>query len=207
MKKSILLAGLTALVFSACQAPTGGQQADIKALRADVDALKIEVFGDPLLKCGDDKILSGIDAYAATKEGLPDATLEPEAWHTSNGLRDKVVTTKSGLQYSVVQQGNSEAPSPVGSQTIKVNYHGFFPDGKTFDSSYDRGEPIEFPANGVIKGWVEALADMKPCEARTLYIPGSLAYGEKGRASIPANATLLFHVQLLGIDDGKGHNH
>jgi hypothetical protein len=207
MTKTFLLAGMATLALAACQAPTGGQQGEIKQLRADVDALNLEVFGNPLAKCGADKILSGPADYAASLVGLPDAELESEAWHTSNGLRKDVVTTASGLQYTIVQKGNTEGPSPVGSEVIKVNYHGTFPNGEKFDSSYDRGEPIEFPANGVIKGWVEAMGTMKPCEARTLYVPGKLAYGDKGRGSIPENATLIFNVQLLAVGSDKGHNH
>lgn len=199
MKKTTLWSIAAFALLAACQ-PTGGQQADIKELRKDVDALKVEVFGDPLASCEDDKIFSGIAPYADTLLDLPDPDLEPEAWHTSNGLRQGVTTTDSGLQYTIVQQGKDGGPSPVGSQIIKVNYHGIFPDGKTFDSSYDRGQPIDFPANGVIQGWVEAMGGMKPCEARTLYIPGDLAYGPNGRGGIPPNATLLFHVQLLAVD-------
>ncbi len=199
--KSVYLAAATAaaVMLSACQASTVNQK-EIDALRADVDALKLEVFGDPLATCPDDKHFADISAYAATLEGMPAADLEPGEWHKINGERSDVQTTPSGLQYTVVQEGTKDAPSPDGGEVVRVHYHGFFPNGDKFDSSYDRGEPSEFPANRVIRGWVEALADMKPCEARTLYIPGDLAYGEQGRPGIPANATLLFHVQMLGIN-------
>lgn len=196
MKKLALTALASAIALTACQP----NNADIDALRADVDALKLEVFGDPLAVCPTDQELGDIAAYKDVLGELPDAELEPEEWHKQNAERDGVITLPSGLQYSVVQSGNPDAPSPVGSQKIKVNYHGFFRDGETFDSSYDRGSPIEFPANGVIQGWIEGLGKMKPCDAWTLYIPGDLAYGSRGRGSIPANATLLFHVQLLGVD-------
>ena len=199
--KSLFTPALTAgiLALSACQASTVDQK-EIDALRADVDALKLEVFGDPLATCPDDKHLADISAYAATLEGLPSTDLDPAEWHKANGERENVQTTPSGLQYTVVQAGNPNAPSPDGGEVVRVHYHGFFPNGDKFDSSYDRGEPSEFPANRVIRGWVEALADMKPCEARTLYIPGDLAYGEQGRPGIPPNATLLFNVQMLGIN-------
>lgn len=197
--KKLIIPALAAGLFAACQ-QAAIDTAEIDALRSDVEALKLEVFGDPLATCPAENHLENIEAYAATLEGLPAAEEEPDIWHASNGARDSVITTESGLQYSVVQAGNPEAPSPVGGELVNVHYHGFFPNGDKFDSSYDRGEPSQFPANRVIKGWVEALKDMKPCEARTLYIPGGLAYGEKGRPGIPENATLLFHVQLLGIE-------
>lgn len=208
MTKTFLLLPLLGLGLLTACAPSGtaGSSDEIKQLRADVDALKLEVFGDPLAKCEGDKVLSDISAYADSMANLPDADLESEAWHKSNGLRKEVTTTESGLQYTVVQPGHKDGPKPVGGELIKVNYHGTFIDGKTFDSAYDRGEPIEFPANGVIQGWVEAMGDMTACEARTLYVPGKLAYGDKGRGTIPPNATLIFNVQLLGIGSG-GHNH
>lgn len=199
MKKSIFLTTLlTGFALAACQ--PASNDADVKELRQDVDALKSEVFGNPLAICGEENILADISAYAATVEDLPNADQDPEAWHLANGARKGVITAASGLQYSVVKTGNDDAPTPEGGQVIKVNYHGFFPNGDKFDSSYDRGQPAEFPANRVISGWVEALGDMKPCEARTLYIPGDLAYGKTGRDPIPPNATLIFHVQLLEID-------
>jgi len=196
MKKIALSCLLPAIVLMGCQpAP-----AEYEALRADVDALKLEVFGDPLASCSADQRLADTKTYAASLEGLPAADLEPEEWHKLNAERDGVITLPSGLQYSVVQSGNTDGPSPTGSQLVEVNYHGFFRDGKTFDSSYTRGQSLDFPANGVIRGWVEALGKMKPCDAWTLYIPGDLAYGETGRGGIPANATLLFNVQLLEVD-------
>lgn len=196
MKKLALSCFLPALVLMGCQP----NSAEVDALRAEVDALNIEVFGDPLANCPADLQLADTSSYDAALGQLPDAELDPEEWHKLNAERDGVITLPSGLQYSVVQSGNPDGPSPVGSQPIEVNYHGFFRNGDKFDSSYDRGEPIQFPANGVIRGWIEALGEMKPCDAWTLYIPGDLAYGSTGRGSIPANATLLFHVQLLKVD-------
>lgn len=196
MKKLALSCLIPVFALMGCQADS----AEIKELRADVDALKLEVFGNPLGSCPADQRLEDTTSYDAVLGELPDAQLEPEEWHKLNAERDGVITLPSGLQYSVVRSGNSGGPSPVGSQTIEVNYHGFFRDGSTFDSSYDRGQSIEFPANGVIRGWIEGLGEMKPCDAWTLYIPGDLAYGSNGRGSIPGNATLLFHVQLLAVD-------
>lgn len=196
MKKLALSCMLPALALLGCEQ----NSAEVDALRADVDALKLEVFGDPLAACPVDQHLADISSYQAALGDLPDPALEPDEWHKVNAERDGVITLPSGLQYSVAKSGNPDAPSPVGSQVIEVNYHGFFTNGEKFDSSYDRGQPLEFPANGVIPGWVEALGKMKPCDAWNLYIPGDLAYGSRGRGGIPANATLIFHVQLLGVD-------
>ncbi|MEP6343409.1 MAG: FKBP-type peptidyl-prolyl cis-trans isomerase [Maricaulaceae bacterium] len=196
MKKLALSCILPVMALLGCQQ----NSAEVDALRKDVDALKLEVFGDPLATCPTDQHLTDISAYQAVLGELPDSELEADEWHKLNAERDGVITLPSGLQYSVVKSGNPDAPSPVGSEVISVNYHGFFLDGKIFDSSYDRGAPLEFPANGVIKGWIEGLGKMKPCDAWTLYIPGDLAYGSRGRSGIPPNATLAFHVQLLGIN-------
>jgi FKBP-type peptidyl-prolyl cis-trans isomerase FklB len=109
------------------------------------------------------------------------------------------MTLKSGLQYKIVNEGISNGISPIGPQVIRANYHGYFPDGNIFDSSYERGQPLEYNANAFIKGWNEALSLMKPCSAWILYVPGDLAYGPAGRPGIPANATLIFNMQLLEV--------
>ena len=111
---------------------------------------------------------------------------------------DKVVTTDSGLQYEVIEQG--EGVSPKASQTVVAHYSGWLTDGKSFDSSYARGEPSSFPLNGVIRGWTEGLQLMKPGGKFLFRIPGELAYGARGRpGSIPPNATLIFLVELVEV--------
>jgi len=122
------------------------------------------------------------------------------AYHAANAQREGVVTTESGLQYKVIQEGLKKGATPVGSQKVEMHYHGFFPDGSVFDSSIERDVTMNHNANGFIAGWNESLADMKVCEARILYIPGDIAYGPRGRGQIPPNATLLFHMQLLGVE-------
>ncbi len=195
MKKLAMLS-VALLAVTACQPAS---DANIDDLRADVEKMKLDMYGKVIGTCEGSDIYTDTSAYKASLEGLPEATIEGADWHKANSERDGVITTPTGLQYIVVREGKGDAkPDPT--DIIKVNYHGFFKDGEKFDSSYDRGEPIEFPANGVIKGWIEAMGDMKPCEARTLFIPGDLAYGPNGRGSIPPNATLLFNVQLLGIE-------
>lgn len=108
------------------------------------------------------------------------------------------VTTPSGLKYVVVQEGDGGA-TPTKGATVKAHYTGKLLDGKKFDSSYDRGEPISFPvgAGRVIKGWDEAFLTMTKGEKRTLIIPPSLGYGASGRGPIPPNATMVFDVELV----------
>lgn len=118
-----------------------------------------------------------------------------------NSKKPGVITTASGLQYKVIKEG--AGTSPTESSTVKVNYEGKLINGKKFDSSYDRGEPAEFPVNGVIKGWTEALLLMKPGAIYELYIPWNLAYGEQGYMDIPPAATLIFKVELIAITDKK----
>lgn len=89
--------------------------------------------------------------------------------------------------------------SPVATDTVSVHYHGTFPDGRVFDSSVDRGKPAVFPLNGVIACWTQGLQTMKEGGKIRLTCPPELAYGERGKGSIPPNATLIFEVELLEI--------
>ncbi|MGY4829832.1 FKBP-type peptidyl-prolyl cis-trans isomerase [Sphaerotilaceae bacterium SBD11-9] len=109
------------------------------------------------------------------------------------------VTTPSGLIYRSLKEGSG--PSPAATDTVKVHYRGTFPDGKEFDSSYSRGQPAEFPLNGVIKCWTEGVQKMKVGGKAKLVCPPSIAYGERGAGGgvIPPNATLTFEVELLSI--------
>ena len=108
------------------------------------------------------------------------------------------VVTPSGLVFRSLQDGSG--PAPAASDTVKVNYRGTFPDGREFDSSYKRGEPIEFPLTGVIKCWTEGVQLMKVGGKAKLTCPAPIAYGERGAGRVvPPNATLMFEVELLGI--------
>jgi FKBP-type peptidyl-prolyl cis-trans isomerase len=116
-----------------------------------------------------------------------------------NGKKPDVKTTSSGLQYKVIEEGNG--PKPKASDTVRVHYRGTFIDGKTFDSSYDRGEPISFPLNRVIRGWTEGVQLMPVGSKYEFTIPYQLGYGEGGAGGvIPPYATLIFLVELLGIE-------
>jgi FKBP-type peptidyl-prolyl cis-trans isomerase FkpA len=106
--------------------------------------------------------------------------------------------TASGLVILMVKEG--VGPQPTAASTVRVHYKGMFPDGREFDSSYKRGEPIEFPLNGVIKCWTEGVALMKVGGAAKLTCPSSIAYGARGAGGvIPPHATLVFEVVLLGV--------
>jgi len=123
---------------------------------------------------------------------------EGEAFLAANKKKDGVITLASGLQYKVITMGNG--PKPTATQKVKCNYRGTLIDGQEFDSSYKRGEPVEFPVNGVIKGWTEALQLMPVGSKWELFIPSNLAYGEGGAGQlIGPNATLVFEVELLSI--------
>ena len=106
-----------------------------------------------------------------------------------------------GLEYKVLQQGTG--PKPTAGDEVTVNYRGTFVDGKEFDSSYKRNEPLTLPVSGVIKGWTEALQMMPVGSKWELVIPPSLAYGDRGRQGMPPNSTLVFEVELLKINEKK----
>jgi FKBP-type peptidyl-prolyl cis-trans isomerase FkpA/FKBP-type peptidyl-prolyl cis-trans isomerase FklB len=115
----------------------------------------------------------------------------------ANKAKEGVVTTPSGLQYKVVAPGTGATPAD--GDMVTCHYKGTLIDGTEFDSSYKRNEPAEFPVNGVIPGWTEALKTMKEGEKRQLFIPSDLAYGPQGRPSIPANSVLIFDIELIKV--------
>ncbi len=120
-----------------------------------------------------------------------------KAFLEANKAKEGVKVTASGLQYQVLKAGSG--PKPKKTDRVRVHYHGTLIDGKVFDSSVNRGTPSEFPVNGVIKGWIEALQLMETGAKWKLFIPPELAYGEPGRPSIPPNSALIFEVELLEI--------
>lgn len=123
---------------------------------------------------------------------------EGQQWLQENAKRPEVVVLPSGLQYEVLQAGTGATPGPA--TRVTVHYEGRLTDGSVFDSSYKRGQPATFGVNQVISGWTEALQLMPVDSKWRLFIPSDLGYGEQGAgASIPANATLVFDVELLGI--------
>lgn len=124
--------------------------------------------------------------------------VEGEAFLAKNKSASGVKTLASGLQYKVIKDGTGKMPKAT--DKVSVNYRGTLLDGTEFDSSYSRGTPAEFPVNGVIPGWTEALQLMKEGAKWKLFIPASLAYGEQGAGGvIGPNAVLVFEVELLKV--------
>ena len=127
---------------------------------------------------------------AASAAYLAKATAEPGA-----------VKTESGLVYKELRPGTGE--SPKATDTVKVNYRGTLVNGTEFDSSYKRGQPTEFPLNGVIRCWTEGVQKMKLGGKSQLVCPSDLAYGDQARPTIPGGSTLIFEVELLEIGAPK----
>lgn len=123
-----------------------------------------------------------------------------EAFLTANAERDGIITTESGLQYEVLTTGEGEKPNAE--SLVTTHYHGTLIDGSVFDSSVERGEPIEFAVNQVIPGWTEALQLMPTGSKWRLYVPSKLAYGEYSpSADIPPHSALIFEVELLSFKE------
>lgn len=122
-----------------------------------------------------------------------------EVFLANNAKRDGVKTTASGLQYEVLNSGDGDK-HPTASDSVNVHYHGTLTDGTVFDSSVERGEPISFPLNRVIKGWTEGVQLMKKGDKFRFYIPADLGYGNRSAGKIPPGSVLIFDVELLAIE-------
>jgi FKBP-type peptidyl-prolyl cis-trans isomerase FklB len=148
-----------------------------------------------------ENLQTGLRAKAEAKQKSEgEANLKAgKAYLATNAKKPGWKTLPSGLQYKIVKEGSGATPKET--DTVKTNYKGTLLDGTEFDSSYKRGQPATFPVNGVIKGWTEALQLMKPGSKWELAIPSDLAYGDRGAGgTIGPNATLLFDVELIGIE-------
>ncbi len=133
--------------------------------------------------------------------------MDGKSFLETNGKKEGVITTSSGLQYTVLQEGTGGKPGAI--DNVKVHYAGTLINGTPFDSSYDRGEPAVFNLSRVIKGWTEGLQLMKVGGKNRLFVPSDLAYGENGAGqTIEPNSTLIFDVELLAIvDEGAATPH
>ena len=135
---------------------------------------------------------------AESKANAAEFAAEGEAFLAENAKRDEVSVTESGLQYEVIEAGSGDKPQA--SSTVRTHYRGTLINGDEFDSSYSRGEPTEFPVNGVIPGWTEALQLMEIGAKWKLFIPYQLAYGERGAGgAIGPYQALVFEIELLAI--------
>ena len=137
----------------------------------------------------------------AMEEKYADNKAAGEKFLAGNKTKEGVKTTESGLQYKVITEGKGEIPADT--CKVKVNYKGTLIDGTEFDSSYKRNEPATFRANQVIKGWTEALTMMPVGSKWELYIPQELAYGSRESGQIKPFSTLIFEVELVGIEKDK----
>jgi FKBP-type peptidyl-prolyl cis-trans isomerase FkpA/FKBP-type peptidyl-prolyl cis-trans isomerase FklB len=166
-----------------------------KLLMTDEQAQKVaEAFGQRMQKKQIEKMLA--DAQKNLAEG--------EKFLAENAKKPNVKTTPSGVQYEVVKQGSGPLPKPT--DTVRVHYKGMLLDGKTFDSSYDRGEPTNFELPQMILGWREGIALMPVGSKYKLWLPAKMAYGETGTPGgpIPPNSALAFEVELIDIVKGEG---
>jgi FKBP-type peptidyl-prolyl cis-trans isomerase FklB len=168
-----------------------------------IQAMRASLSGDSLLMDNATSI-NMIQAYLGDKqkEKSEAAREEGRKFLEENKSKPGVKTTNSGLQYLVEKEGTG--PMPLPTDTVVCHYHGTLIDGTVFDSSVERGQPAEFPLNGVIPGWTEALQLMKVGSKWKLFIPSELAYGDRQMGpKIKPNSTLIFEVELLSIKGKK----
>lgn len=156
------------------------------------------------LKISEDEMQQVLAAYQQELNSVRQAAAdsnktEGEKFLAENSKKEGVVTLPSGLQYKVIKEG--DGPKPTVDDNIRVHYHGTHIDGTVFDSSYERGEPVSLGLSQVIKGWQEAVPLMNVGSKYKVYVPPHLAYGERGAGgSIEPNETLIFDIELLGIN-------
>lgn len=174
----------TKLLGRAVSDVMGGKEPAIPA--AEMDPI-MEVFSNDLRE----------KQMAEMEKQKAENTVEASVFLAENAAKSGIVTLADSLQYEILTTGSG--PKPKAEDTVKVHYKGTFLDGSEFDSSYKRNEPAEFPVQGVIMGWQEALQLMPVGSKWKVFIPPALAYGEMGRPGIPPNKLLVFEMELLEI--------
>ena len=180
-----------------------GRSMEHSSDRIDFDALirgMTDAMSSGKLAMGEEEVAAAISEFQqfAQKDRQEALQKKGREYLESKAKEENVVVLPSGLQYKILRPGTGASPKPT--DTVETHYRGTFADGKEFDSSYSRGTPAKFPVNRVIPGWTEALQLMKVGAKWELYIPYDLAYGAGGRAGIPAYSTLIFELELLGIE-------
>ncbi len=146
--------------------------------------------------------INSVKNAAAEKENAAKAVgnrQEGQAFLAANGKRPGVITLPDGLQYEVIK-ASTDNTKPTLTSKVKVHYHGTLINGTVFDSSVDRGEPIVYPVNGFVKGWQEVLQLMPVGSKWKVYLPADLAYGDSEAGKIGPGSTLIFDLELLGIE-------
>ena len=166
-------------------------------------AIESSIKGQPgLMDMNQANQLMGRLAEQKTKAAAAGEKERGIAFLEKNKTRPGVIVTASGLQYEILKKG--DGPTPKKTDTVVAHYAGSLIDGKEFDNSYKRGEPLTIPVAGVIPGWTEALQLMPVGSKWKLYIPSAIGYGDYGAGQdIPGGATLVFEVELLGIGSQK----
>lgn len=172
-----------------------------KIVSADLAKALDDVFSGGKLAMDQGQANQVFSEYMTAKNKKSGASQleEGQKFLEENKKRPEVKTTASGLQYEVLKA--TDGPKPKATDKVTVHYKGTLLNGQTFDSSYDRGETIEFPLNGVIKGWTEGVQLMSVGSKYKFFIPYNLAYGEQGAGgSIKPFSTLVFEVELFKIN-------
>jgi FKBP-type peptidyl-prolyl cis-trans isomerase FkpA len=183
----------------------------ILALEFGLNQVKLDYDYDELLKGFKDAVEGNTSrvapeeavgkiqaAFSAAVDRLKEENVQKEIEYLSqNGAKSGVTTTESGLQYEVLTKGTGS--HPTAEDIVEVHYEGTLLDGTVFDSSYERGEPVKFSLNQVIRGWIEGIPLMTTGSTYRFFIPAALAYGEQGNGSIPPNSMLIFKVELISI--------
>ena len=184
------------------------QDMDLEAFLAGMRHGTQGTDAEPMLS--EEELDTAIQEYQEEQRAAAEAKVKEEAegnaaagakFQEENAAKEGVTTTESGMQYEVLVSGEDGAAQPTLDDTVVVHYHGTLPDGTVFDSSVDRGTPANFPLQGIIKGWQEALTMMKVGDKWRIVLPPELAYGDRGAgAVIGPNQTLVFEVELLDIE-------
>ncbi|SDL88282.1 FKBP-type peptidyl-prolyl cis-trans isomerase FklB [Modicisalibacter muralis] len=227
MKTLVTVAAFTSLLTAAPLALAAPQSDEAKlsysigvtlgqSLEQDIEELDIEAFTQAIkdvyageeLQMSQEEMAQALTQFQEQKmaerqaeaKKIAEANLaEGKEFLDANAEKEGVETTESGLQYKVLESGDGATPGPK--DNVKVHYEGKLIDGTVFDSSYQRGEPVEFRVDQVIKGWQEALQLMSVGDTWMIYLPSDLAYGPAGTGGpIGPNEVLTFKVELLGVD-------
>ncbi|MCG7599512.1 FKBP-type peptidyl-prolyl cis-trans isomerase [Halomonas sp. McH1-25] len=194
---------------------TLGQSLSQDVENLDIDAFTQaleDVYADDELQMSQEEMAQALTQFqqqkmaeqqAKAKQAAETNKAEGEKFLAENAEKEGVKVTDSGLQYKELESGDGATPGPQ--DNVKVHYEGKLLDGTVFDSSYERGEPVEFRVDQVIEGWQEALQMMSVGDTWMIYLPSDLAYGQAGTGGpIGPNETLSFKVELLGVEPAGG---